>query len=77
MVQENAHHIHPDFLCPAQFTVDCGGVERFSLPKLQLVDGRAWREITPAQPAVLFRPFLCFFNRPPLCNRFFLRSIRP
>lgn len=60
MVKENTHAIETKIFCPAEFTVDCRRIEGLFLPHFQLVDSRAWNEITTPQPALFCSPCLRF-----------------
>ena len=64
VMQVDPDHIEANAFGPAQFLVDCGGIEAVSLPAFQLIDGRIWNVVATHQPALLFIPGIGFFSRP-------------
>src|ERR1700719_853567 len=51
IVQEDAHCVEADRLCPSELTVDGTWVDGRDLPHLQLVDGRTGNEVATDKPA--------------------------
>src|SRR6266550_6433102 len=55
-VQEDAHRVEAERLCPSELTVNGTWVERRRLPHLELVDCRAGNKVAADKPARGIRP---------------------
>src|SRR5438128_2624699 len=64
MMQEDAHRVEAEGLCPSQLAVDGTRVERCRLPHFELVDRRAGNEIAANQPSRGIGPRPCVLLRP-------------
>ena len=69
IMQEHAHRIHAQVLCPTEFPVDLPGIEALRLPHLQLVNGVVRDIVAADQPRLLSIPGFGSFFGPARCLR--------
>src|ERR1700681_126809 len=68
VMQKHSHGVHAQVLRPTQFAVDRRQIKCVRLPHLQLIDGRAWKEIASDQEWLTRVPFVSLPRRPCGCG---------
>ena len=66
VVQEHTHGVHAQTFGPSELTIDALGIERVSLPHLELVDGIGRKVVTADQPRLFGIPGIRRFGGPTL-----------